>query len=349
MDIVEKIESEIGLRSTTEYFRGESQHFKNVCSSLYRQSPFKVIAVHVEPSDAISFNFLNVRFMDEAKLIVKLLPVNDIQRFSQWVAFQYFCKPRGSDRVVDIVSNIDSDKLCDVSLNFAKNESQDKAINLHVMQHLGAPTPFIDFSKDLKVSMFFACRNNFKEDGRIIRLKNTNSRIIDLSSHNFEIGKRRMLAQKAVLLDKIVLDNDEIDVYHIDYFLKREILDKLSSKYGINAKTLFPDKYEIEEVYGKWKMFYEAVNFEIEGRLDEAILNYNAIIEMDRLFVDAYKRRGQLYVTLWDDNKARIDFEKAIELDPCDKIIRCMPFIDEVSNKKCYRFLKKIGRRNSIK
>jgi len=58
------------------------------------------------------------------------------------------------------------------------------------------------------------------------------------------------------------------------------------------------------------------VNLQVEGRLEEAIAEYDEAIRLDPLLAQAYTNRGLAYDDLGQHQPAIQDFDEAIRLDP---------------------------------
>ena len=139
-----------------------------------------------------------------------------------------------------------------VAGNFIEGQTKNllgKETNLGILQHLGYPTPYIDFTKDYLVSLFFACNKLPNEDSRIIILGNSGSyKFHDMTQAEFSIAKKRAIAQKSVMLEKLELKKieDNYIEYRIPCDLKPKILAYLEDC-KINFTSLFPDNWEEEK------------------------------------------------------------------------------------------------------
>ena len=58
------------------------------------------------------------------------------------------------------------------------------------------------------------------------------------------------------------------------------------------------------------------VELQEQGRLEEAIVEYNEAISLDPELAEAYSNRGIVYVNKGEYDKATAAFDRAIELDP---------------------------------
>jgi tetratricopeptide (TPR) repeat protein len=144
------------------------------------------------------------------------------------------------------------------------------------LQHYGAATCFLDFSKNIAVALWFACSSKNDKDGRLYILKNIqdiiNYKIINSEQLRYDISmffkdfvengienelvnsfllweppylSERILQQDSIFLfskKEDTLDNDEILVkVDISKSIKKDILKILNSLFNINKKTIYKD------------------------------------------------------------------------------------------------------------
>ena len=101
--------------------------------------------------------------------------------------------------------------------------SLNKETTLGILQHLGYPTPYIDFTKDYLVSLFFACNGLPDEDGRIIILGSSSGyKFHDMTRSEFPIAKERAIAQKSVMLEKLELKKTEDNYEECPYTVRSQ-------------------------------------------------------------------------------------------------------------------------------
>ena len=204
---------------------------------------------------------------------------------------------------------------------------------LGILQHLGYPTPYLDFTKNYLVSLYFACEGSPNEDGRVIILGDSGSyNIHDMTQAELPVAKERAIAQESVMLEKLELKKEEDNYVEccLPGHLKKDMSEYLE-KCNINTASLFPDNWEAENRYKPYKILYQGVQEEIGGNFLVAIDRYTEAIDINPDFADAYKRRGRIfYYKQWSE-KARHDLETAIRLDASDKIIEVHPYFYEVN------------------
>ena len=204
---------------------------------------------------------------------------------------------------------------------------------LGILQHLGYPTPYLDFTKNYLVSLYFACKGSPNENGRVIILGDDGTyKIHDMTHAELSVAKERALVQESVMLEKLELKKAEDNYVEccIPYYLKSDISEYLD-RCNINKALLFPDNWEDEKRYTPYKKLYEGVKAEKDGNFSDAIDQYTDAINLNPDFADAYKRRGRIFYYKRYSEKARHDLERAIRLDASDKIIDVHPYFYELN------------------
>jgi hypothetical protein len=157
---------------------------------------------------------------------------------------------------------------------------------LAMCQHYGIPTRLLDWSNDVLISLYFACKSNFEKNGRIIICDKTQFKKFDFKDFeektnapqiiNTHIINPRIRSQSGcfMLWGKLPLNKDTSESYNLeDYCLlkyeksplniitipnrnKEDILAELFLKYGIDEKSvLLNNKYSlyVEKKYEKLK------------------------------------------------------------------------------------------------
>ena len=327
------------------YFRGEPKFYETISASLRRDR--KIVLPCYEGENP----GMQVRILDSIKFDVP-------QRVSLSFLRNDFvyCTVRNIIFEVDIRNPETLYEMAMVAGSFIEGQTKNllnKEANLGILQHLGYPTPYIDFTKDYLVSLFFACQDLDDEDGRIIILGNNGSyKFHDMTQAEFSIAKERAIAQKSVMLEKLELKKSEDNYieYQIPCDLKPKILAYLED-YKINSTSLFPDNWEDEEQYEPYKKFYQGVQAEVDGKVSEAIDLYTATIGLNPDFIDAYKRRARILYHKLDLRQAQCDIEKVFSLEQKrgfydagkeDEIIGLHLFFDEHNAGCMHRILGRI-------
>ena len=320
MDIdVEKKLLEIGSAANElspnppHYFRGEPKIYETISASLRRERRI-ILPIYSGENNGMKFN----ASMDDARGIKFDKP----QRVGIKVEKNSFIYHSVTNMVFEVdIQNPDMlFQMAVVASEIVGQQdelSSDTETHLGILQHLGYPTPYIDFTKDCLVSLYFACRESFSQDGRIIILGcNSNHEIKDMTNAGFSVAKERAIAQKSVMLKRLELNKaeDNYQEIYIPAHLKTKILQYLEDC-GINSETLFPDTLESESRYEPYKKFYQGVKVEIDGDHIAAIESYTQAINLDPDLVDAYKRRARILYYKVDLRKAHSDIEKVFSLE----------------------------------
>ena len=312
------------------YFRGEPRFYENISAGLHRHRYINLPLW--ENSSMKSKNPKGINLGHPQQIPVSLNRNHLLMNAKLELDIQ---KPESLYDLAMIAGNF----IIKGTGNISNKESA-----LGVLQHLGYPTPYLDFTKNYLVSLYFACNGSLNEDGRVIILGDHGSyKIHDMTQAELPVAKERAIAQESVMLEKLELKKAE-DNYvecRIPYALKKNMSEHLE-KCDINTASLFPDNWEDEMRYKPYKKLYQGVQAEVDGNFLDAIAQYTDAINLNPDFADAYKRRGRIfYHKLWCE-KARHDLEKAVHLDASDKIIELHPYFNEVNVGRVNRLLGEI-------
>ena len=127
----------------------------------------------------------------------------------------------------------------DQAKQFTK-ETNDLAI-LAEIQHRGGKTNLIDFTTDLNIALFFACKFSPDIDGRIILLDGLESE--DYTIHRAVHPSNMADVQKSVFVipKKGYINESDVIVYPIPHELKVGVLDYLEAMHGITLATVYND------------------------------------------------------------------------------------------------------------
>ena len=196
-----------------------------------------------------------------------------------------------------------------------------------ILQHIGHGTHLLDFTKDYRIAMFFACRKEFDKDGRIILLRTNNEKyeFHDMSQKKeLHLVEGRAEAQKSVLVDCPEFFVEEVDHYYVCRIpknLKVPFMEYLKIN-GISEETMFPDylgfiKKE-EDRKQSHKNFREGLKLKDREKYDEAIQCYDKAINLKYDFAGAYKHRGHVWYMKNELDKAEEDLTRALYFDPND-------------------------------
>ncbi|MGU9956865.1 MAG: FRG domain-containing protein [Arenicellales bacterium WSBS_2016_MAG_OTU3] len=128
---------------------------------------------------------------------------------------------------------------------------------LAALQHFGAATCLLDFTKQALVALYFACQPENKKDGKIfivpyrtIPSASGKEIIKDLLTNDkpslwrpmlHGAAERRIMTQAGLFLINITDEHEDMQHVIISKKDKNKILEELDSTYQISAETLFMD------------------------------------------------------------------------------------------------------------
>ncbi len=203
------------------------------------------------------------------------------------------------------------------------------------LQHYGGATTLLDFTRNIHIALFFACRGETESTGRIICLNTKGiskieQKLYEDKTYKKELvliepsqysGATRVTTQHSVFVhcpDGFL--EDDIVAIPIPAKDKRGILEALRSYYDISEKTMFNDiqgfiasaeSYKTADTY-----FYIALSYHKQEYYAKAIENYDAAIRLNPDLVEAYYNRGNAEDELGKYDAAIADYDAAIRLNP---------------------------------
>ena len=222
------------------------------------------------------------------------------------------------------------------------------------LQHYGAATCLIDFSRNALVALWFACQQSSRGEanGKVFavrsddpaRFKTVTPRLIEEDIDYFfkldELGKyplyqwepklqnNRIIAQHSVF----VFGGAQVDIGTecvIVQSRKQAILKSLDQISDITEASVYPDFDGFARLHAHDKPYVEpdaldlmqrGIGVHQRGDLDDAIAYYTEIIELDpshtSVVAQAYYNRGVAYEQKDNYERAIEDFSKAIKLSP---------------------------------
>ena len=221
---------------------------------------------------------------------------------------------------------------------------EDKSLHdleiLQELQHFGAATGLIDFSKDFLVALWFACSGNYEENGKVFLFDISDIEIKtkdDLELKKIEDSiyyidtkyksNNRISSQNGVFILSIASIHDNTTFLDIAAVDKQNLLNELKSNFNISEETLFPDVFGFARVNDvNHPMTTKSASDYFEdgnklyriGEYDTAIADFTKAIELNPDDHEAYNNRGSVYAKLEKYDTAIADFTKAIELNPDD-------------------------------
>ncbi len=349
------------FKNTQIYFRGESKIYPEVISSLTRCK--KLIFLYYEDSVTISFKD---SIIPKTPCRVKYHEKNRRRGISSnlYAKIHKISLVSETGNEYEIYDYMSMDSLFEKTLYLnpsIKNiNSIDMESKIAICQHLGFPTSFIDFSKQLAVALYFACSKHKRENGRII-ISSDSNQIIDLCKKNLPYGQDRMDAQSAVILRKEKLCKNEYYEIKIPRNLKSTILKYIDEYLGISSESLYQDTRTVNSDYSsKYNRFYSIVDMEFSScKIEFVVEKYKELIEDFPTWSDPYKRCGRLLyyfgLSSYRNSEPLLNLSEkylkiALDLDTkkygfCDAFIDCSPLFLEGVHGHISRILSKISYR----
>ena len=223
------------------------------------------------------------------------------------------------------------------------------------LQHFGAATCLMDFSRNPLVALWFACQQSSKgtpKNGKVFAVRIDDPSRFEKVTHDLikqnigyfferdqqgnyplyqwvpKLQNNRIIAQRSIFIfggSKIEADFECV----ITLENKQEILKKLDQLFDISEASMFPDfdGFARQHAHDKSRsasspQYYLQRGIDAHQRrnLDDAILYYSNVIRLnpaDRLLTaTAYYNRGNVYGEQGNFDQAIADYDRAIELDP---------------------------------
>lgn len=202
---------------------------------------------------------------------------------------------------------IQSEMLLDARRHIASLSGAEKLSDFEILtdtQHYGGRTNLIDFSKNYRVALFFACSGSYKQEGRLILIKR------DSIKEMIEIPKNpphRVEAQESVFVrpPKGYIEKTEAVIIDIPSELKKPMLAYLEYK-NISTETIYNDLHgfiRFQNTHGHaYTNFYRGRVNEIGKNFDKAIECYKKAIGFYPRFAEAYNSLGNVYYELYCAN-----------------------------------------------
>ena len=298
--IIDEIKKQI--QETKCVFRGEPECYAEVSCGAFRE-----------------FNNVEETFNFPSKISTKI-PGLTIDTSNFEIPFSFTVSKEG-------IQKSQEEMLKDLQSRIGEEDNADLLSMAAILQHIGHGTYLLDFTKDYRIAMFFACRKGFDKDGRIILLRTDNQKyeFHDMSQRKeLRLVEGRAKAQKSVLVNCPDFFLEETDHYYackIPKNLKVPFMEYLKEE-GISEETMFPDYLGFiqkeEDHKESHKHFREGLKHKDRERYNEAIQCYNKAINLKYNFAGAYKHRGHVWYMKNELDKAEEDLTKSLYFDPAD-------------------------------
>lgn len=216
------------------------------------------------------------------------------------------------------------------------------------LQHFGAATGLLDFTKNRVIALWFACQDD-KYDGKVFII-NTGS-LKHFENITYEKTKEKIteiflpmrtvpfIWEPAALGEPMVriirqhslfvietsppIDSDAIKVVTIVREDKKELLQEIKKKFDIDKNSIFKDFYGFATVNKSTSdipLFRSPTNYFELGNIayqqkkhNEAIRYYSRAIDLKSDFLEAYYNRGNSYAAGGDYEKAMDDYDVVID------------------------------------
>ena len=224
------------------------------------------------------------------------------------------------------------------------------------LQHFGAATCLIDFTRNAQIALWFACQQSStgEANGKVfavrandpVRFKTVTPKLVTEEDIDYffkadESGKsplyqwqpkqlnNRVIAQQSVF----IFGGSQIEVAAECIILKSgksEILDFLDSSVGITEGSIYPDFDGFARLHAQNKPYIQpdvqgylqrGIVAQMENKLDDAIIYYNEVISLEpdsSILAKTFAVRGMIYLDKREYDLTITDWTKAIELDPDD-------------------------------
>lgn len=224
------------------------------------------------------------------------------------------------------------------------------------LQHFGAATCLIDFTRSAQIALWFACQQSStgEANGKVFAVRSDDPALfrtitpelvteenIEYFFQEDERGKcplyqwqpkqqnNRVIAQQSVFIfgDSEIASAAECVILKSS---KLEILDSLDNSANITEASIYPDFDGFARQHAQNKPYIEpniqgylqrGTEAHLEGKLDDAIVYYTEVISLDPATFTAanvYSIRGYAYYQKGDLDNAINDYTNTIQLNPDD-------------------------------
>ena len=223
------------------------------------------------------------------------------------------------------------------------------------LQHFGAATCLIDFSRSALVALWFACQHGTKEEGAngkvfavrhddMVRLKTVNPELVKKDIDYFlkpdendryplyqwqpKLQNNRIIAQQSVFVFSGVQIEEEAECV-IEKNSKKDILISLNKISGVTEANIYPDFDGFARLHAHDEPYSEpdaqdylqrGIEAHQSDTLDDAIAYYTEVIRLEPTDIStvstAHYNRGVAYKEKGEIDRAIEDYDKAIQRTP---------------------------------
>ena len=215
------------------------------------------------------------------------------------------------------------------------------------LQHYGAATCLIDFTHNPLVALWFACREEFEQKGKVVVMDTgpeSGVRTVDTAQLKSPIrglldGKAlwdweptpretRVIAQQSIFVfGQAMIKNSYFKAVHVPSSAKKDILHALHEKFGINQKSLFGDfagfalanahdkpygEFSADDYYKFAESFFHSNE---EKKYEKAIHYCDKAIDENSQYINAHHLRGRCNCDLENWQDSIDDLSRAIAID----------------------------------
>lgn len=239
------------------------------------------------------------------------------------------CEQYISNGFKEVLPQIQLQMLDKAKRYYSNSESDIKVLS--DLQHYGAKTNLIDFTKNILIALFFACNDikasedkdgiiyflDYKKIGRLQSFQNINS-MQGVYSFEAPINTRALFQSSIFVISSTgFLDEKLYKTIIIPDEIKKDILSFLRKNFNIHTNTIYDDIHGFianQENSLSTFLFYEGMNFLESKDYEKAIIKLEKVIELDEMAKDECSMRiGYCYLELKDYLKAMASLEQASE------------------------------------
>lgn len=270
-----------------------------------------------------------------------------------------FRRPKKGARSLEKFLQINRDLITDARLRGHGERNGQELEDLEILaelQHFGAATCLIDFTRNAQVALYFACEKDPKwekntqdsekaPDGKVYVVRNVPLKLKKVTpdllkekicyflhyTGSFPLyywepryQNNRIIAQQSIFVFGRH-QFDENNACIIEESCKKDILLELERASGITQAMLFPDFDGFARLHREDTPYTEPVASGFlnrglqafeEGRYDEAITHWDKAIELGHQDSETYRWRAVAKSIFERDEEAIDDYNKTIEIEP---------------------------------